>query len=127
MAKLPGAELFYTRVPHMDGEEVFGFQKQKADVPLDFEGESHRPDKVNFSRPQIATRSSRVKHASCSLSNVVEELSLKLQEDQALNNQGTMSDVGRVGHVTVVHKTACKETEWHIARLSKTLAKACFT
>jgi hypothetical protein len=28
--------------------------------------------------------------------------------------------------LTAVHETACKETEWHIARLPKTLAKACF-
>jgi hypothetical protein len=27
MAKLPGAELFYTRTPYMAGEEVFGSQK----------------------------------------------------------------------------------------------------
>jgi hypothetical protein len=58
IAKLPGAEFFYTRVPHMAGEEVFGSQKRKADVLLGFEGESYRPDKVNFSRPRIATRSS---------------------------------------------------------------------
>jgi hypothetical protein len=78
MAKLPGAELFYTRAPHMAGEEVFGSQKQKADVPLSFEGESHRLDKVNFSRPWIATRSSRANHASCSLPDVVEEVSPEL-------------------------------------------------
>jgi hypothetical protein len=41
MAKLPGAELFCTHAPHMAGEEVFGSQKRKADVPLGFEGESH--------------------------------------------------------------------------------------
>jgi hypothetical protein len=126
MAKLPGAELFYTRAPHMAGEEVFGSQKRKAEVPLGFEGESHRPDKVNFSRPRIATRSSGANHASCSLPDVVEEVSPELQEDQAPNNLGTMGDVERPGHVTAVHKTACKETEWHIARLSKTSAKACF-
>jgi hypothetical protein len=126
MAKLPRAELFCTRAPHMPGEEVFGSQKRKADVPLGFEGESHRPDKVNFSRPRIATRSSRANHASCSLPNVVEEVSPELQEDQAPNNLGTTGDVGRPGHVTAVHETACKETEWHIARLPKTLAKACF-
>jgi hypothetical protein len=28
--------------------------------------------------------------------------------------------------VTAIHETACKETEWHIARLPKTSAKACF-
>jgi hypothetical protein len=93
MAKLLGAELFCTRAPHMAGEEVFGFQKRKADVPLGFEGESHWPDKVNFSRPWIATRSSRANHASCSLSDVVEEVSPELQEDQAPNNLGTMVDV----------------------------------
>ena len=78
MAKLPRAELFCTRMPHMASEEVFGSQKQKADVPLGFEGESHRPDKINFSRPHIATKSSRGKHASCSLPDVVEELSPEL-------------------------------------------------
>jgi hypothetical protein len=78
MAKLPGAELFCTRAPHMAGEEVFGSQKRKADVPLGFEGESHQPDKVNFSRPRIVTRSSRANHASCSLPDVVEEVSPEL-------------------------------------------------
>jgi hypothetical protein len=28
--------------------------------------------------------------------------------------------------VTAIHETTCKETEWHIARLPKTSAKACF-
>jgi hypothetical protein len=79
MVKLPGVELFCTRVPHMAGEEVFGSQKRKADVPPSFEGELYRPDKINFSRPRIATRSSRANHASCSLPDVVEELSPKLQ------------------------------------------------
>jgi hypothetical protein len=126
MAKLPGTELFCTHEPHLAGQEVFGSQKRKADVPLDFEGESHRPDKVNFSHPQIATRSSRANHASCSLPDVVEELSPELQEDQTPNNLGTVGDVGRPGHVIAILETACKETEWHIARLPKTSAKACF-
>jgi hypothetical protein len=126
MAKLPRVELFCTREPHLAGEEVFGSQKQKVDVPLGFEGESHQPYKVNFSCPRIATRSSRAIHASCSLPDMVEELSSELQEDQAPNNLGTTVDVGRYGHVTAIHETACKETEWHIARLSKTSAKACF-
>jgi hypothetical protein len=126
MAKLPGVKFFCTCAPHMAGEEVFGSQKRKADVPLGFEGESYRPDKVNFSRPQIAIRLSRANHASCSLPDVVVEVSPKLQEDQAPNNLGTSGDVGRPGHVTTVHETAYKETEWYIARLPKTSAKSCF-
>jgi hypothetical protein len=57
---------------------------------------------------------------------VVKEVSPELQEDQAPNNLGTVGDVVRPGHVTVVHETACKETDWHIAKLLKTSAKACF-
>jgi hypothetical protein len=111
MAKLPGAELFCTHEPHMAGEEVFGCQKRKADVPLSFEGESHQPDKVNFSHPRIATRSSRANHASCSLSKVVEELSPELQEDQTPNNLGIAGNIERPDHVTTIHETTCKETE----------------
>jgi hypothetical protein len=126
MAKLPRAKLFCTCEPYLAGEEVFGSQKRKADVPLGFEGKSHRPDKINFSRARIATRSSKANHANCSLLDVVEELFPELQENQAPNNLGTAGNVGRPGHVTAVHETAYKEMEWHIARLSKTLAKACF-
>jgi len=110
----------------MAGEEVFGSQKRKADVPLGFEGESHRPDTVNFSRPRIATRSSRAKHAGSSLPAVVEEISPMLQDDEPLNNLGTRSELRGAHHVTAVQETACQETEWHIARLPKASAKACF-
>jgi hypothetical protein len=111
MAKLLGAELFCTRTPHVVGEEVFGSQKRKADVPPGFEGESHQPDKINFSCPRIATRLSRANYTSCSLPNVVEELSPELQVDQTPNNLGTAGDIRRPGHVTAIHETACKETE----------------
>jgi hypothetical protein len=105
------------------GKEVFGSQKCKAAIPLGFDSKSHRPDKVNFSHPRIATRSARTNHASHSLDDVVEELSPNLQEDQASNNLGTMADVGSPLHVTAIQETVCKKTEWHIARLPKTSSK----
>lgn len=49
MAKLHEADLFCTHEPHLASDEVFGFQKHKANVPLNFEGESHRLDKAKFS------------------------------------------------------------------------------
>jgi hypothetical protein len=64
-----------SREPHLVGEEVFDSQKRKADVPLGFEGESHRLDKMNFFRLRMATRSNKVNHANCRLPDVVEELS----------------------------------------------------
>ena len=57
---------------------------------------------------------------------MVEELSFELQEDQAPNNLGLIADVGRSGHETAIYETSCKETEWHIAKLPKTSANACF-
>jgi hypothetical protein len=64
---MPGAAEFCTREPHFEGEEVFGSQKRKADVPLGSGHESHRLDKVNFSHSRVRTRSSVAKEAGCSL------------------------------------------------------------
>jgi hypothetical protein len=121
MAKMPGIEEFCTREPHFEGEEVFGSQKRKVDIPLGSEHESHRPDRVNFSRPQVRIRSTAAAGASCSLSDIPEEPSTDLQEHPIPNVNS------KTTHVTTIHETACMEIEWHITRLPKTSAKACFT
>jgi hypothetical protein len=110
MAKMPRAEEFCTREPHFEGEEVFGSQKRKADIPLGSEHESHRPDRVNFSRPRVRTRSTAAAGASCSLSDIPEEPSTNLQEHPIPNVYS------KTTHVTTIYETACKETEWHISR-----------
>jgi hypothetical protein len=120
-AKMPGVEEFYTWKPQFEDEEVFGSQKRKADIPLGSEHESHRPDHVNFFRPLVRTRSTAAAGASCNLSDIPEESSTDLQEHPIPNVNS------RTTHVTAIHKTAYKETEWHIARLPKTSAKACFS
>src|SRR5665811_1902334 len=71
-AKMPGAEEFCTREPHFEGEEVFGSQKRKASVPPGSEHESHRPDRVNFSRPRTRSRYTDPAGGSCSLSDIPE-------------------------------------------------------
>jgi hypothetical protein len=38
-----------TRIPHLEGKEIFGSTKHKLDLLLGDDGDSHRPDKVNFS------------------------------------------------------------------------------
>jgi hypothetical protein len=120
MAKMPGAKEFCTRKPHFEGEEVFGSQKRKVDIPLGSEHEFHRPDGVNFSRPRVRPRSTAAVGASCSLSDIPEKPSTDLQEHPISNVNN------RTTHVTAIHETVCKETEWHIVRLPKTSAKACF-
>jgi hypothetical protein len=51
LSQLPGVEVATTRIPHLEGEEIFGSTKRKLDLPLGDDGNSHRPDKVNFSQP----------------------------------------------------------------------------
>lgn len=126
LAKMPGADHFCTREPHLEGEEVFGSLKRKLDLPPGSEYDSHRPDKVNFSRPRFQTRSTKP-HFSDDTSK--DDVQNETNDDQRhdtpveVEARGTVS---RTNHVTAVQETACDESEWHIARLSKTSAKACF-
>jgi hypothetical protein len=43
-----------TKIPHLDGWEVFGLTKCKVDLPLRSEGDSHQHDRVNFFRLKVA-------------------------------------------------------------------------
>ena len=56
---LPKAQGVGSRVPHLEGEEIFGSTKRRLDVPIGNAGDSHRPDKVNFSQPRVRTRSTK--------------------------------------------------------------------
>lgn len=38
-----------TWIPHLEGKEIFGNMKRKLDLLPGFDGNSHQPDKVNFS------------------------------------------------------------------------------
>ena len=51
MLQMPGATDFCIRTTNKVGEEVFGSRKRKPNMPIGAHDESHRPDKVNFSRP----------------------------------------------------------------------------
>jgi hypothetical protein len=56
---MPGREEFCTRDPHLEGAEVFGSQKRRPDTPIGDDGETHRPDTVNFSCPPPGKRVTR--------------------------------------------------------------------
>jgi hypothetical protein len=105
MVKMPAAEEFCTREPHFEGEEVFGSQKHKADIPLGSEYESHELDRVNFFHPQFRTRSTAAAVINCSLNDIPEEPSTDLQEHPIPNVNS------KTTHVTAIHETTWKETE----------------
>ena len=43
-----------TRVPHLDGEKVFGSAKHKLDLPPGDNSDSHRHDRINYSVPKLS-------------------------------------------------------------------------
>jgi hypothetical protein len=44
---------FTTKITHMEGEEIFGFCKQKFNLHLRSKGDSHRHNCVNFFHPHV--------------------------------------------------------------------------
>ena len=101
LCSMPGVEELCTRIPHLEGEEVFGSTKRKLDVPIGSEADSHRPDKVNFSHPRVQLRSATIEDE-----DVVEETPM-------------------FPHAMHVFETDCNPTEWHIARISVKSKRKC--
>ena len=96
---LPEAEGVGTRVPHLEGEETFGSTKRKLDVPIGDAGDSHRPDKINFSQPRVRTRSTRT-------------------VSRPSGDEGEEARTIPSRHVTVAFESDCDTSKWHIARIS---------
>jgi hypothetical protein len=99
LSKLPGVEVATTQIPHLEGEEIFGNTKRKLDLPPGDDGDSHRPDKVNFSQPRVQTRS-RTAHREVAGASVA-----GADKDELL-------------HVTTTLESDCNMSQWHIARIS---------
>ena len=105
---------------------MFGSMKRKLDLPPGSEHDSHRPDKVNFSCPRVELRSSKTCSSSQACKDNPPEPSDAHIQLPRTEKEVTPRVVPKVTHVTAVQETACDETLWHIARLPKTSAKACF-
>ena len=107
---MPGAEKFCSREPHFEGKEVFGSMKRKLDLPPGSEHDSHRPDKVNFSRPRVELRSSK----NCSSAQAYKDDPLEPSDADIqlprTKKEVTPRVVPKVTHVTAVQETACDET-----------------
>jgi len=103
---LPRAEGLKSRVPHLEGEEIFGSTKWKLDIPIGDAGDSHRPDKVNFSQLRVRTRSNSALVSS----------SEDKREEVAVTT---------LHHVTVAFECECDMSKWHIARISHKSAAKC--
>ena len=131
ISNIQGVQDFVTREPHLKGEEVFGSQKRKADMPLGCEHDSHRPDKVNFSRPRVRTRSVVAGTSTAATAPSNEDISF-LADTDVMETVPAGEHPDRPHnrhplHVTGIQETDCDERDWHISRLPKSSAKACFS
>ena len=125
LANMPGADDFCIRDPHLEGEEVFISLKQKSALPSGSEFDSHRPDKISISRPRGKAHRLNPKIVDLTAEDPPSEFELRPGEGTSppLESPLTLSPTK---HVKSVQETACDEEQWHIARLPKTSAKACF-
>jgi hypothetical protein len=99
LSQLPGVEVATTRIPHLEGKEIFGNTKRKLDLPLGDDGNSHRLDKVNFSQPRVQTWS-RTAYTEFAGASVVD------------------ADKDELLHITTALESDCDMSQWHIARIS---------
>ncbi len=87
------------RIAHMEGEEIFGPCKQKANLAPKLEGDSHRHDCVNFVHPCV--------------SHIIATSSVNIQEPV-------------VDQIEEDVKVPCGDGFWHIERCPFTLHVQCF-
>jgi hypothetical protein len=85
----------------MEGEEIYGYCKQKANLAVGLKGDSHKHDRVNFSHPCVS-------HTIVSPSVNIEELVVdQIEED------------------VEVFEVPCGDGVWHIERCPPTLHVQC--
>ena len=116
---MPGGEEFCTRDPHFEGAEVFGSQKRRPDTPIGGDTEIHRPDTVNFSRPNPGKRVTRSQPET--LPTIIEESCPSVQEVQVPSPAAL--DFHRI---TFVQETKVDVSLWHIVRIPYTSGKSCW-
>ena len=105
---LLGAEGVGSKIPHLEGKETFGSTKRKLDVPIGDVGDSHRPDKINFSQPRVRTRSTP-------------------SVPQSSGDKGDEAQANPSRHVMVAFESDCDTSKWHIARISHKSNARCQT
>jgi hypothetical protein len=106
LSQLLGMEVATTRIPHLEGEEIFGSTNWKLDLLLGDDGDSHRPDNVNFSQPRMQTRS-KTAHTEFAGASVAG------------------ADKDELPHVTTALESDCDMSQWHIARISHKSSYKC--
>ena len=124
-SNMPGADKFCIRDPHLEGEEVFVSLKRKAGLAPGSEFDSHRPDKISISLPCAKSRRTNPRVVDLSSDGNVQYPGVAPNAASAPDSRSPPSSL-RVQYTKYVLESDCDDRQWHIARLPKTSAKACF-
>ena len=112
-----------TRVPHLEGERVFGSAKRKLDLPPGDDGDSHCHDRVNFSVPKLSKRASPGQCHAALKSSVVAS-----SQDFARSTVSSTSRPSIVrtknGHA-IVESPCTNLMDWRIERISPSSLELC--
>jgi hypothetical protein len=100
-----------SRVPHLEGESIFGSAKRKLDLPPGDESDSYRHDRVNFTLPKIGrrmtpTQSRRQREVSESIGDALPVISY------TKNNLH-------------VRESVCDPMAWHLERINPSSKVIC--
>ena len=130
METMPEGKEWCTRTPYFEGNKVFGSTARQLNLPLGSQFDSHRPDKMNFSRPRVQ-RTTREGRRDCAPAAIdLSSPSSPTSSDgiRILSPPPSASTVVgvQVKHVTSVEESDCDASQWHIARLPKTSKEKCF-
>ena len=119
-----------TRTPHFEGDEVFGSTTWQLNLPLRSLFDSHRLEKMNFSRPRVqrTTRKGCRDYALAAIdlsspSSPTSSDGIRIMSPPP--SASTILDV-QVKHVASVEEFDYNARQWHIAQLPKTAKKKCF-
>ena len=109
-----------TLVPHLEGERVFRSAKQKLDLPLGDETDSHRHDCVNYSVPKLS------KKRSPGQSRIA--LSVPSNANMGRSAKASSSHGGVVRTKTrlpVIESSYANQMSWRIERISPSSLNLC--
>ena len=112
-----------TRVPHLEGERVFGSSKQKLDLPPRDDGDSHRHDRVNFSVPKLSkTASPGQCHAALKSSGVASSQDFSRSTVSSTSRPSLVQT--KNGHA-IVESSCTNLMDWRIERISPSSLELC--
>ena len=109
-----------TRVPHLEGEKVFGSAKRKLELPPGDASDSHRYDRVNYSIPKLSKTASPFQCRSA-LSGRRGPGGSGVAHGSTLEEQLTQAKCGS----PIIESSCADSMAWRIERISPTSSVLC--